>query len=72
MVATVAEPVASRMSTARVHASRITETLAPLAQSASNVPMPVSTSSCLKPPPAATMRMMPATGGSDDSTHFTI
>ena len=66
-MATVAEPVASRISTASTQASSSTEMLASLAQSASRVPMPVSTSTCLKPPPAATISRMPAIGGSDDS-----
>ena len=65
MVATVAEPVARRIRTAITQASRITETLAPLAQSASSVPIPVSTRTCLKPPPAETISRMPAMGGSD-------
>jgi len=34
------------------------------------VPMPLSTRTCLKPPPAATIRMMPATGGRPDSMHL--
>ena len=72
MVATVAEPVASRISTASTQASRMTEILAAVAHSASFVPMPVSTSTCLKPPPAATIRMMPATGGNDVSRHLVI
>ena len=72
MVATVADPVARRISTASTQASRMTEMLAPLAHSASTVPMPVSTSTCLNPPPAATIRMMPATGGSADSRHLAI
>ena len=72
MVATVADPVASRISTAMSHASTMTEKWAPSAQRASRVPMPVSTSTCLKPPPAATIRMIPATGGSPDSMHRVI
>src|ERR1700731_1585094 len=69
-VATVADPVASRISTAITHASSNTETWAPLAQSASIVPIPLSTRICLNPPPAATIKMMPATGGRPDATHF--
>lgn len=72
IVATVAEPVASLINTTSTHANRMTEILAPLAQSASSVPMPLSTSTCLKPPPVATIRMMPATGGSEVSMHLTI
>ena len=72
MVATVAEPVARRINTANTQASRMTEMLAAVAHSASLVPMPVSTSTCLKPPPAATIRMMPATGGNDVSMHLVI
>ena len=30
--------------------------------------MPVSTSTCLKPPPAETISRIPAIGGSDDDT----
>ena len=65
MVATVAEPVARRISTASTHASSSTEMSLAAAQSASSVPMPVSTRTCLKPPPAATISRMPAIGGSD-------
>src|SRR3954469_316791 len=72
MVATVAEPVASRMSTASTQASRITEMWAAVAHSASFVPIPVSTSTCLNPLPAATIKMMPATGGRDVSRHLAI
>ncbi len=68
IVAMVAEPVARRISTASTHASSSTETLASRAQSASRVPMPVSTSTCLKPPPAETISRMPAIGGSADDT----
>ena len=45
MVATVADPVASRMSTASSHASTMTEMLTSLAQSASRL-IPLSTSTC--------------------------
>ena len=45
-----------RISTASTQASSSTETFASWAHSASSVPMPVSTSTCLKPPPAATIR----------------
>ena len=54
MVATVADPVASRIRTASTQASTSTEMCTPSAQRASMVPMPVSTSTCLNPPPAAT------------------
>src|SRR5258706_12226232 len=46
MVATVAEPVASLINTASTQASRITEIPVPLAQSASIVPLQVSTRTC--------------------------
>jgi hypothetical protein len=72
IVATVAEPVASRISTASTQASRMAEMWAAVAHSASFVPMPVSTRTCLKPPPAATIMMMPATGGNDVSRHLVI
>ena len=64
-VATVAEPVARRISTATSQASSSTEMCAPLTQSAMRSPMPVSTRVCLNPPPAATISRMPAIGGSD-------
>src|SRR5919112_5190990 len=68
IVATVADPVARRISTASTQASSSTETSASLAQSASRVPMPVLTSTCLKPPPAATISRIPAMGGSEAAT----
>jgi len=71
MVATVAEPVASRINTANTQASRMTEIPVFFAHSASIVPIPVSTRTCLKPPPVATIRMMPAIGGSDVSRQAT-
>ena len=64
MVATVAEPVASRMATATSQPRTSGERLAPLAQLAMRSPMPESTSSCLNPPPAATMSRIPAIAGS--------
>src|SRR6478752_1387201 len=67
MVATVAEPVARRISTARIQASTMTGKWAPSAHRASSVPIPLSTRTCLKPPPAATIRMIPATGRGPDS-----
>src|SRR3954464_13551848 len=48
IVATVAEPGARGTMTARSQASSSAEMLAPWAQSASRVPMPVSISTCLK------------------------
>src|SRR4029079_11623745 len=63
MVATVAEPGARRVSTAGIQASTMPGKWAPSAHRASSVPIPLSTRTCLKPPPAATIRMMPATGG---------
>ena len=65
MVATVADPVARRMKTATSQASSSGEKLEPLIQSASMVPIPVSTSTCLKPPPAPTMSRIPAIGPSE-------
>ena len=63
IVAMVAEPVASRIRAASTQASSSTEMFASLAQSASNVPIPLSTRTCLKPPPAATMSKIPAIAG---------
>src|SRR3954470_4739228 len=54
VVATVAEPVARRIPTATSHPSSSTEMFLPVAQSAMTLATPASTSSCLKPPPAAT------------------
>ena len=68
MVATVADPVPSRMSTATSQPSSSTEMLTPSAQSLMTLPTPASMSVCLNPPPAATMRMMLATAGSADPT----
>src|SRR6476659_3648359 len=66
IVATVADPVPSRMSTATSQPSSKTEMLTPVAQSLMTLPTPASMSVCLKPPPAATMRMMLATAGRAD------
>ena len=55
MVATVAEPVASRIPTATSQASSSAEMLASSAQSAITVPTPASIRVCLNPPPAATI-----------------
>jgi hypothetical protein len=68
MVATVAEPVPRRMSTATSHPRTSTEMLTPSAQSLMTLPTPASMRVCLKPPPAATMRMMLAIAGSADPT----
>src|SRR3954471_5264103 len=65
IVATVAEPVASRMPTATSQPRMSGEKFAPFAQSAMRPPTPESTSSCLKPPPAATISRIPAIAGSD-------
>ena len=72
MVATVAEPVARRMPTATSQPRISGERLAPLAQLAIRSPMPESTSSCLKPPPAATMSRIPAIAGSAPPTEAEI
>src|SRR3954452_5199509 len=64
IVATVADPVPSRMSTATSQPSTSTEMLTPSAQSLMTLPTPASMRVCLKPPPAATMRMIDATPGS--------
>ncbi len=64
-VATVADPVATRMSAAMNQArSRMPMPLAPCANEAMTWPIPVSTRTCLNPPPAPTMSRMPAMGGS--------
>src|SRR3954468_8670945 len=68
MVATVADPVATRIPTATRYPSSSAEMLASLAASATTLPTPASTSTCLKPPPAATMSRMPAIGGSAPPT----
>src|SRR6186997_1176873 len=68
MVATVADPVPSRMSTATSQPSTSTEMLTPSAQSLMTLPTPASIKVCLNPPPAATMRLMLATPGSAEPT----
>src|SRR6476661_7060793 len=68
MVATVADPVPRRISTATSQPSTSTEMLTPSAQSLMTLPTPASISVCLNPPPAATMRMMLAIAGSADPT----
>ena len=72
MVATVAEPVANRMPTATSQPSISGERLAPYAASAIRSPTPESTSSCLKPPPAATISRIPAMAGSAPPTVLEI
>src|SRR6476659_4435903 len=67
-VATVADPVASRISTATNQASSNGDTVEPCTQDAITLEMPLSTSTCLSPPPAATISRMPAIGGSAAST----
>jgi GntP family gluconate:H+ symporter len=67
-VATVAEPVASRISTATNQASSSGDTVLPATQDATTLETPLSTSTCFSPPPAATISRMPAIGGSDSST----
>src|SRR3954449_852142 len=64
IVATVAEPVATRMPTATSQPSSSALRCASLAASATTLPTPASTSTCLKPPPAATISRIPAIGGS--------
>src|SRR6185437_16938820 len=64
-VATVAEPVASRMATATSQASSSSETCEPLAALPIELAIPVSTSICLNPPPAPMISRMPAIGASD-------
>ena len=64
IVATVAEPVATRIPTATSQPSSNGESDAPLAALAITLPTPASTSTCLNPPPAATMSRIPAIGGS--------
>src|SRR6478735_11134146 len=68
IVATVADPVPSRMSTATSHPRSSTEMLTPSAQVLMTLPTPASMRVCLNPPPAATMRMMLATAGSAEPT----
>lgn len=70
IVATVADPVARWISAASVQANRSTETFAPVAQSASRVPIPVSTRTSLNPPPAETISRMPAIAGRAAPVHF--
>ncbi len=67
-VATVAEPVARRMSTATSQPAISGFMADSVMELAITSPMPESTSVCLKPPPAATIRMMPATEPKDCPT----
>ncbi len=62
-VATVAEPVASRIPTAISQPSSSTEIPEPLARSPITPATPESESTCLNPPPAATISMIEATPG---------
>lgn len=68
MVATVAEPVARRMTTAISQASSRAGIDQSLEMSRTIWPTPESMRVCLKPPPAPTMRRTPAIGASDFST----
>src|SRR4051812_625991 len=65
MVATVAEPVAGRISTATNQPSTSTDKVVASAILAIAVPAPPTTRICLNPPPAPTIRVGPAIGGSD-------
>src|SRR5450830_1028959 len=62
MVATVAEPVAIRITAATSHASRIGLICAFTAIWPITSPTPLVTSICLKPPPAPMIRMIAAVG----------
>ncbi|MNP54308.1 hypothetical protein D3C76_1488530 [compost metagenome] len=62
VIATVAEPVATRMSAATSQANRITLMLAWVATSAMALPTPLLINTCLKAPPPPIMRMMVAVG----------
>ena len=62
VMATVAEPVAIRMSAATSHANRITLIFAPVAISAMALPTPLLIRTCLKAPPAPMIRMIVAIG----------
>ncbi|MNE67750.1 hypothetical protein D3C80_1633740 [compost metagenome] len=72
MVATVAEPVAIRITAATSHANRIGEIWACTAICPITLPTPVSTSICLKPPPAPTINMIAAVGARLWSSIFMI
>src|SRR3954452_14891944 len=72
IVATVADPVASRIRTAISQPSTSTLRLRFLAASPTSWPTPASTSTCLKPPPAATMSRIPAIPGSEPPTVLEI
>ena len=69
-VATVAEPVATRINTATSQARNSTGRLLPLIASAITPAIPVSIRTCLKPPPAPTINKMPAMGGRELSSDF--
>ncbi|MNL20526.1 hypothetical protein D3C87_1417780 [compost metagenome] len=72
MVATVAEPVAIRITAATSHASRIGEICAATAMLPITLPTPLVTSICLKPPPAPMIRMIAAVGARLASSHLSI
>ena len=62
-VATVAEPVASRISTATNQPTSRTVAAPPVTKLAMRSAILVSIRVCLNPPPAATISRMPAMGG---------
>src|SRR5579884_1772161 len=64
-VATVAEPVASRIATATSQASSSRERCEPCAALPIESAIPVCTSICLNPPPAPMISRIPAIGASD-------
>ncbi|MNE48628.1 hypothetical protein D3C80_1431030 [compost metagenome] len=72
MVATVADPVAMRITAATSQASMIGEICACTAIWPMTLPTPVSTSICLNPPPAPTIKTIAAVGARLWSSSFMI
>ena len=72
VIATVAEPVATRISAAMVQASRSGEACDPRATSAIALPTPLSSSTLLKPPPAPITRRIVAVGARQSFANLRI
>src|SRR5206468_10862110 len=71
VIATVAEPVATRISAATVQASRSGDACDPSATSAIAFPTPLSSSTRLNPPPAPITKRMVAVGPSASPANLT-
>ena len=72
VIATVAEPVATRMRAATVHASKSGEVCDPSAMAAIAFPTPLSSSTLLNPPPAPITSRMVAVGARQSLANLRI